>query len=227
MKIHYFEEIDSTQLEAKRFITGNPTFHGWAGFLANIQTNGQGQRGRTWHSYSGNLHVTYIIPYKAYEALGLQVAEVIYQHFPTYPFTFKWPNDFFLYGKKCGGILCEGQGSNTLIGIGLNLVQAPEGFAKLADYKQPDQPIQPIEELAKNLGERLQNTHWKPKQEATWNLPPLMYQNSWIDYTDPQGRVYNVYVRGLQDGGALCVHDENGHELILRNGRLGLATSFT
>jgi BirA family biotin operon repressor/biotin-[acetyl-CoA-carboxylase] ligase len=45
---------------------------------------------------------------------------------PHVPFQLKWPNDLLIDGAKCAGILLERQGDAVVIGMGVNLVSAPE-----------------------------------------------------------------------------------------------------
>ena len=40
--------------------------------------------------------------------------------------TLKWPNDLLIDGAKCAGILMERTGNSVVVGIGVNLVSAPE-----------------------------------------------------------------------------------------------------
>ena len=57
---------------------------------------------------------------------------------PAVPFQFKWPNDLLIDGAKCAGILLERSGNAVVIGMGVNLVSAPDlpdrRTACFADY---------------------------------------------------------------------------------------------
>ena len=57
---------------------------------------------------------------------------------PQVNFQIKWPNDLLIDGAKCAGILLERSGNAIVIGIGVNLVSAPElpdrRTACFADY---------------------------------------------------------------------------------------------
>src|SRR5277367_828847 len=59
-RIHYFDEIDSTQ-EAARELAASGADQGTL-VIAEQQTAGRGRMGRTWHSPSGvNLYTTIIL----------------------------------------------------------------------------------------------------------------------------------------------------------------------
>lgn len=45
---------------------------------------------------------------------------------PNLPIEMKWPNDLLIDGAKCAGILLERSGDWVVIGMGVNLVSAPE-----------------------------------------------------------------------------------------------------
>lgn len=45
---------------------------------------------------------------------------------PQVDFQIKWPNDLLIDGAKCAGILLERSGDAIVIGIGVNLISAPE-----------------------------------------------------------------------------------------------------
>jgi len=43
----------------------------------------------------------------------------------------KWPNDFYLEGAKIGGMITNIVGDSMICGVGLNLINSPEGFKNL------------------------------------------------------------------------------------------------
>ncbi len=135
-----FEEIDSTNNEAKRLIK--------AGALDRLviwtknQTDGRGRHGKQWESLDGNLYISILSPiqcelYKAAElsfVLGLAVSDVIEylaEKSKIKPqISLKWPNDIMLNGAKIGGILLESLPEEddrwVIIGLGLNIEEAPK-----------------------------------------------------------------------------------------------------
>lgn len=218
MQFIHLSEVDSTQLEAKRLLKKQPDM-AWMAVVADFQTQGRGQWNRQWTSMLGNLHVTYITPTRAHSQIGLRMVEVVYHGLGHPNIQFKWPNDLFIEGKKCGGILCEAWGeTHTLIGLGLNISKAPDGFGCL---KLSTSPIV----LAQAIGHQLET--WDMTKDRPWNLPPLLYQNEWIDHTAPNGEIRDIYVEGVSLDGALKAKGKNGEAIRLHSGRLGLAGART
>src|SRR5579862_1083621 len=132
-RIHYFDEIDSTQ-EAARELAAAGADQGTV-VIAERQTAGRGRMGRTWHSPAGvNLYATIIvrppIPMAEVPRLslvaGVAAAEALEEVAPGIV-ALKWPNDVWLNGRKAGGIIAEAvtdraqQLDAVLLGIGLNL----------------------------------------------------------------------------------------------------------
>jgi len=132
-RIHYFDEIDSTQ-EAARELAAAGAYQGIA-VIAERQSAGRGRMGRTWHSPAGvNLYTTIIlrppIPLADVPRLslvaGLAVAEALEREAPGIV-ALKWPNDVWLRGRKAGGIIAEAVTDAhqnldcVLLGIGINI----------------------------------------------------------------------------------------------------------
>ena len=129
--------VDSTNAEAARIA---PTLTGPVWILAGEQTGGRGRRGRAWSSPRGNFHATLVLkPTETPDrvalrsfaaALALREALVALTGLPA-SFALKWPNDVLCNGGKIAGILLESAGhgaqvSHLAIGIGVNLIAAPD-----------------------------------------------------------------------------------------------------
>jgi len=106
--------------------------HGTA-LLALSQRQGRGRLGRSWYSPTGiGLYGSVLLrPHIARESYprltlvaGVAAATAIETQTGLSP-RLKWPNDLYLDGKKCGGILTEavfaGDGDYAVVGIGVNL----------------------------------------------------------------------------------------------------------
>lgn len=137
-RLERFEEIDSTNEEAKRrAAAGAP-----AGTLiwAKAQSAGRGRRGRAWVSVPGNLYMSLLLrPERGAGraaqlgfAAALAVGEAILPLLPpSAALAYKWPNDVLVGGRKVSGILLESQAAAEgrldwlAVGIGVNVASFP------------------------------------------------------------------------------------------------------
>lgn len=103
--------------------------------VADRQVAGRGRLGRTWFDGSGNfmgstvVHLSPRDPNPATLALvaGLAVYEVVVGLVADPSrLTLKWPNDLMLGDAKLAGILLEREGNAIVVGMGVNLVAAPD-----------------------------------------------------------------------------------------------------
>lgn len=156
-RVLVFDRLDSTNNLAAE-MAGDPAHEGIA-ILADEQTAGRGQHGRSWQAVSGqsvllSLHVSpppalcrpAVLTAWAAVAVCTLIRDTI-----GWPTRIKWPNDVFLNERKVCGILIESaigrraggvnplfapkQGVDTpraprfIVGIGLNVQQSAESFA--------------------------------------------------------------------------------------------------
>lgn len=172
--IHWFDELDSTNAQARRLAEAGETGPLWLAALR--QTQGRGRRGRAWSTGLGNLAATLLAtttidPAKAAElsfVAAFAVRDLACAYVPESLVRYKWPNDVLLAGGKLSGILVESgrapDGSLWLaLGIGVNLAAAPEipgqPTAALASHLKsgvlaPPTPRQALDELAAALAAR-------------------------------------------------------------------------
>ncbi len=132
------QEIDSTNEEARRLVETGERGPLW--IVAERQTKGRGRLGREWISPVGNLYASYVFG-DLYEprlapqlgfVTGVAAMRALRASAGDRNFQLKWPNDMLLEGAKLGGILLEGVATLAaplaIIGIGINVVQAPAGL---------------------------------------------------------------------------------------------------
>ena len=120
-QIRRFDEVESTNETAISFPADSV-------IIATRQTKGRGRYGRKWESPAGNLYLSAVVgdfgektPLLAFVA-GVSVAEALSE----FKVRLKWPNDILLNGGKLAGILLERTNKNTvIIGIGINVANAP------------------------------------------------------------------------------------------------------
>ena len=122
--------INSTA-SSNQWLAENAT--GLSACLAEHQSAGRGRRGRDWFSPFGqNLYLSLRCDLPAWpeklSALGLVLGVALCERFQqaAIPLQLKWPNDLYLNGKKCGGMLIEQRGEahgpcSLIIGLGLNV----------------------------------------------------------------------------------------------------------
>jgi BirA family biotin operon repressor/biotin-[acetyl-CoA-carboxylase] ligase len=103
--------------------------------IADRQTEGRGRQGRDWFDGIGNFMGSTVVhrrpgdPPRETLALvaGLALHEAVAWHLPgEAELRLKWPNDLLLGGAKLAGILLEAQADAIVVGIGVNLVSAPD-----------------------------------------------------------------------------------------------------
>ena len=142
IRIEVYEEIDSTNREAKRrALTSDrtPTL-----ILAECQTEGRGRLGRSFFSPVGaGIYMTYlwhpnvpaadVVSVTTAASVAVMRALISLSAAPETELGIKWVNDIMLNGKKVCGILTEavtdpsdGRVSGVLVGIGLNV--SPTSF---------------------------------------------------------------------------------------------------
>ncbi len=159
-----YDTIDSTNLEAKRYLKSLQSTKQGVLILAEHQSAGKGRLGRSFYSPKNTgLYVSLV--YNASQlqrkndvslAITVAAAVAVRRSLKDFGFdaTIKWVNDLFVGSKKVCGILTEGvfeskDGSigkeieTFIIGIGINIIDSLEGFPE------------DIEHIAGSLNKRL------------------------------------------------------------------------
>ena len=127
MKFLHYEQLDSSQNEAKRLID-EADLELPCTIITEEQTAGRGQYGKSWASPKGaGLYATLIHGADGImpdDKLTLQIAEQVQKTLiELYPadYQIKPINDIYCDGGKLAGILVELYKEHLLIGLGLNL----------------------------------------------------------------------------------------------------------
>ena len=135
-----FDEIDSTNLEARRLIESgiNDDFV----IVASKQNNGKGRTGSNWVSEEGNLYLSIILrPYgktHTFPQLSFITSLALYDTISalsrennksSLDMKLKWPNDVLVNNHKISGILLEfishQEREYLVIGVGINVNNNP------------------------------------------------------------------------------------------------------
>jgi BirA family biotin operon repressor/biotin-[acetyl-CoA-carboxylase] ligase len=146
-RLAVFDQTGSTNAEAMARAREGERGPMW--FVTTEQTAGRGRRNRPWIAPRGNLASSILevmdTPPQAAATLGFAAGlaaqralrEVCAEASRSNghsraEFLLKWPNDVLAEGKKCVGINLEaetlaGEGFAIVVGIGTNVVGAPEG----------------------------------------------------------------------------------------------------
>lgn len=134
------DSVDSTNNYAMDRIHAGMANHGLAWF-AHEQTQGKGQRGKTWEMTRGlNIAMSIILDPAGLPAgkqfqLSMAIAEACFSFFSAYSgkgCSVKWPNDLYYDDRKAGGILIENvfhgrEWKWAVAGIGININQVQFG----------------------------------------------------------------------------------------------------
>jgi len=135
-EVRHYDSIGSTSDEAARLAAADAP-HGTV-VHADEQTAGRGRLSRRWVSPPGNLYLSIIlrpdVPAARYAEIGfvaaLAVADAVTALLPRQAkVSLKWPNDVLVNDGKIAGILVEQAAEALVLGIGLDVLQAPNGVS--------------------------------------------------------------------------------------------------
>lgn len=222
-EIIHLSEIDSTNNFAAKLLSENLCQNGSV-IMADVQTQGKGQRGNIWLSESGkNLLSSFIFKSDNLSvdrqatltwATSLSLIETLRKF--NIEAQVKWPNDIVVAGKKIAGILIENQlqGSKincSIIGIGVNLNQTSfenlNATSLLLETKKTVEPKSFLTSLAQemNLLFQFDNNSDLLKKEYENNL---FQMNELKRYIDENGEFYGKII-GTSDEGKLIIEKSN------------------
>lgn len=132
----FLDEVDSTNNYLKSRCTELPE---GCVVTARVQTAGRGRRGHSWTASEDMLPLSILLKdpperENLTARVGLAVCEAIESLCDTTA-AIKWANDIIIGSRKVCGILCEsvfvGECPNVIVGIGVNVSQSAEFFAKM------------------------------------------------------------------------------------------------
>ena len=244
--VHFFDCTGSTNdLALALSDTGAPE---GTLVVADSQSAGRGRlEGRIWHSPPGTgLYFSLILrPHlapadfpKLTLAAGLALCKALESDTQCQP-GLKWPNDLFLHGKKCGGILTETQAmagagkTAVVIGIGLNVNTPAEAFsgdlrAKAtsllaetgATYERGPMLAAILAELDLVVA-RLEQGDF-PNILAEWRQRDI-HAGQMVSWLNNQGRIITGISLGPDEEGFLHIQDAQGQTHSVISGDITLA----
>jgi BirA family transcriptional regulator, biotin operon repressor / biotin---[acetyl-CoA-carboxylase] ligase len=208
---------------------------------ATAQTAGRGRHGRSWLSPPGNLYASLLLaepspiehaPQLAFVA-ALALRDAIVSRAPALApqLAFKWPNDLLLGGRKCAGILIEGESAieasapklNVIVGVGVNCISHPVSGSGERELAFPATALRAhgAAITAEQLFERLSGTMCV--RIAQWErgrgFPAIL--NDWIACAHGIGEQITVRNDGAELQGRFVGVDPSGRLVLeTRNGAM-------
>lgn len=193
---------------------------------AEKQSGGVGRLGRKWESPHGNLYCSTMIriepndpsPHTLSFVVSLAVHEMLKSQLKVdTSIVLKWPNDVLVENAKICGILLERVENFIVVGIGVNVVFAPNigERATISIHDANDQNISDAAAVLADLVEPLENwvQQWRSK-----GLAHILAQ--WTKRAHPVGSIVTTSTAdgsklsgqfdGLKDDGALCLRKPDG-----------------
>ncbi len=137
LKKFYYKRIKSTNYTALRYISKGIEK---GIIITDFQTNGKGQRGKSWESFKGNLFMTVFfqinnrVNLKKITKINSIIVRDCLQRLTNLKIKIKQPNDILINNQKICGILQETVFNKKkkflVVGIGININKSP----KLENY---------------------------------------------------------------------------------------------
>ncbi len=234
-QLEVFGTVGSTN-EIALDAAGQGAREGW--FVSREQTAGRGRRGRAWQTEAGNLAATFLcrLPARTRGAeslgfvAGVALVEALLDLLPV-PGTdlgLKWPNDVLAAGKKLAGILLEARsgpdgGMVVAVGIGVNVVSAPEGLpypaACLKEMGLEADAGDVFRALSGRWAINLQLWDGGAGSAAIlekWRSHALGLGRP-VSVETPRGRISGV-LAGIDERGHIVIGMDNGHQEVVSAG---------
>lgn len=234
--VRVFEEIDSTNNEAKRLLESG-VFRKTI-IAAEKQTSGRGRLGRSFYSpESTGLYFTVILPQNfAFEevtlltpAAAVAAARAI-ERAAHVDVAIKWVNDIYFGDKKICGILAEavtnsenGALVGVAVGIGINVSTRdfPKEIADIASSLRLENADR--NKIAADIANELFTF---ADDISAREFLPYYRSHSYVTGKDVfviKGEErYKAKVLGIDDDGGLIIEREDGEQSVLRGGEISI-----
>lgn len=227
-----YDEIDSTNTEAKRLITNSNLKK--ACLIANRQTNGRGRVGHAFFSpKETGIYMSYVFTpdslEKAYKSTAKACVCVKRAIDELYGLNcgIKWVNDIYLDSKKMCGILTEAvttevNKGSVVVGIGINFLEH-----ELSDDLKPIVGFLPEKEnVTRNIliAKIISNleTELKDLEDDTYieeYRAASILINKDISYVEGEEKKFG-HVIDIDNEAGLVIKDNSGNTKTLRNGEV-------
>lgn len=205
LKILYFNSLPSTQLYLKEQLA-NKKITAPVAVVADMQTSGVGSRNNEWTSQKGNLFLSFAQDMnKLPDDLKLESVSIYFSYILKETLSelgskvfLKWPNDFYIDRKKIGGMITNVIDDTVVCGVGINLVEAPNGFESL-DITINREIL--IEAYLKKIEKKVL---WK----QVFSKYKLEFENNKEFFTHSNGKKVSLEFSRLESDGSLNINGE-------------------
>jgi len=236
VSLFLFDEIDSTNSEAKRRIREG--FSDTALFCAERQSGGRGRLGRSFFSPAGTgiymtLAVPVDLPFSAAVRMTAKASVAVLRGLDRFlpgELTIKWVNDLYLADRKVAGILVEAVADETnsrvknlVVGVGINV--STEAFPEELREKAGSLKLTAVSH------EAVTGAITKEVLRETENFSDLSYLNLYRSRSCVLGReiLYGMepdfqkgFAESIDDMGRLVVITESGESIALETGEVSV-----
>ena len=230
--VHVFDEIDSTNTEAKRMVLDG--FRGDALLVAHSQTAGRGRMGRNFYSPTGTgayFSILHTLTTPLCDAVAITSAASVavmraIRSIAGIQTEIKWVNDLYYQQKKICGILTEaasaGDSTHVIVGIGINLDTSdfPQDLIGIAGSLGVQIDVsQLIAQIYQEISLYLKDPtkrEWLDDYRA--HSCVLGKRVSWID-----AQITRIgTAESIDEDGALLIRDEKNELIRLHTGEISL-----
>lgn len=232
MRLIRLPEVDSTSRYLRRLAESPETApEPWTVVVADRQTAGYGQHGRSWHSDAGGLYASVFLGADAISPVftllaGVAAIDACREVSAAGGLGLKWVNDLVWGGRKLGGILTEVCHRKWLIlGVGINLrpVEMPEaaGLDQAAGHPVDRDAL--LRALVGRLREglALRQSGGNPAIVEAWSRNSVTIGKD--VRVENAGHVVFGKAVGLNDDGHLLLDLPDGKRLTLTSGSIRLS----
>ena len=214
--IRHYDRIGSTNDEARR-LAEEGALPGTV-VHADEQTAGRGRMARRWISPAGNLYLSVLLrpdlplmrrPELSFVA-ALAVADAVDALLPKHVRAMlKWPNDVLVASAKISGILVENLDEISVVGIGIDVLHAPDAAGYKTTSIVASGGIASVDGARDILLARL-GQHFTTWQ--TEGFEPIRL--AWLARAHPVGATLRVTIGGRTVDGAFAGLDADGALLL-------------
>ena len=222
-------ELDSTSNYVAKLNSEGKVASGTV-ILAEIQTSGRGQRGKTWDtSHKKQFTASYFeqTDFLSGEqlaffnmAIALAVRETI-SVLSTKEVAIKWPNDILINDKKISCLLIDilwenGRPKHAILGIGINIHPVELKTATSLNEHNPE--INSIFQVLDELSRNLTTVFFLLKNGRFEEIKQQYHDHLWRKGIKQQAKVKDeileVKIESVNDSGQLILEIKNGLEVV-------------